>query len=127
MNSPRGRRNSIRYPLEAPVVFRWKGDNGVFQQNEGWSRDVSERGVFVVAASCPPACADIELRIDFAAVPAVMRGMQMEVDGRVLRVEPGTSERKGGFAVLAKQALLSESDDTAEKSRAIFVPKVVAN
>jgi hypothetical protein len=81
--------------------------------------------VFVIAAMCPPLRVDIELRIDFAASPGVMRAMQMEVDGKVLRVEAGTGERNGGFAVLAKQALLSEGNDTAEKPRASFGPKVL--
>lgn len=127
VNSPRGRRNSIRYPLEAPVVFRWKDEGGVYQLGEGQSRDVSERGVFVIAANCPPTRADVELTIDFAALPTVMRAMQMEVEGRVVRVEPGMGQRNGGFAVLAEQALLSESDDIAEKARAAFGPKVVVN
>jgi len=43
----------------------------------------------------------------------------MEVDGRVLRVEQATAAGIGGFAVLAKDAILRENEKAhAEKIRA---------
>lgn len=90
-------RATIRFPLEAPVAFRWTDENGNRQQGEGSSRDISERGAFVFAAACPPVGSNVELRIPLEGLPDATG---IDLEGCVVRVEqarPG--KRSSGFAV----------------------------
>jgi PilZ domain len=106
MGSGRPARNYMRYPVEAPVFFRWKDAGGNEHQGEGTSRDISEAGAFVLTAVSPPPGADIELRISFPAVPDAMTAVPMQIDGRVLRVEEiAAGGEIGGFAFLTKQVI----------------------
>lgn len=117
MDFTRGLRKSMRFPLQAPVVFWWRDENDAYQQSEGWSRDISERGAFVFAVACPPVGADVGLRISFAALPEAPRAQRMEVEGRVLRVEqPRTGKGSSGFAVLSNEVILRENDESTEEA-----------
>jgi hypothetical protein len=110
-------RTTIRFPLQASVVFWWRDETGTCRQGEGHSRDVSESGAFVIAVDCPPPGASVGLRMFVEAFPDGTRAMRMEVEGRVLRVEPsvaGTEYR--GFAVLSNEAMLEEHDESSEDS-----------
>ena len=66
-------RKTLRFPLEAWVAFSWKDDNGMEQRAKGRSRDISERGVFVLANNCPPVGVKIALRIYCRRLPALLR------------------------------------------------------
>jgi hypothetical protein len=104
--SERAARRDMRYPVKAPVFFRWKDAGGNEHQGEGISRDISETGAFVLSAAAPPPGADIELRISFPAVPDAMTAVPMQIDGRVLRVEEiAAGAEIGGFAFLTKQVI----------------------
>jgi len=108
-------RNAIRFPLEASVQFWWKDETGTDHQNEGRSRDISERGVFVVSNDCPPQGVKIGLRLSLEELPNVARGLWMAIDGYVLRVENwagGWGREKYGFAVFSEEAMLKENDQT---------------
>jgi hypothetical protein len=102
----------MRYPVKAPVSFWWKDESGDQRQGEGTSRDVSETGTFVFAPGCPPVGADVALRIFLVALPGATRVLRMEVDGRVLRVEQATAAGSSGFAVLTKDAILRENEES---------------
>ena len=104
-------RTTIRYPLEAPVVFWWRNENGVSKQEQGWGRDASDRGAFVVSAVCPPVGTAIGLRISMEGFPDEAAALRIDVKGRVLRVE--RSEASGGndgFAVLLSNAIVAGSE-----------------
>jgi hypothetical protein len=110
-NLGRVARTTIRYPLETSVVFWWKDKNGIYQQNEGRGRDVSDRGAFVFAAACPPIGTSIGLRISLEGFPDAAPALRIEVEGRVLRVEQSRSgERSSGFAVLLSNAIVAGSE-----------------
>jgi PilZ domain len=105
------RRKAMRFPLDVPVVFWWMDANGVYQLGEGRSYDVSESGVFVCARACPPAGAQVGLKIPIPEILDAPRALRMEVAGRVLRVEQVRSgEGRDGFAILSDQAILREND-----------------
>ena len=103
----------MRFPLDVPVAFWWTDANGGHQLGKGRSFDVSELGVFVCASDCPPAGAQVGLKISISitGVPDAPRALRMEVQGRVLRVEQVRSgEGRDGFAILSDQAILREND-----------------
>jgi hypothetical protein len=103
VNATSGARKTIRFPLQAPVVFWWTDENGNHQQGEGRSRDISESGTFVLAAACPPLGAGVGLRISLEAVPDTTETLPIELDGHVLRVEHSDAANENtGFAVLRK-------------------------
>jgi hypothetical protein len=98
-----GARKTIRFPLRASVVFWWTDENGNHQQGEGRSRDISEGGTFVHAASCPPLGASVGLRISFEAAAGAPETLPIEFDGHVLRVEQASvGNENRGFAVLRR-------------------------
>jgi hypothetical protein len=107
---PRVARTAIRYPLETAVAFWWRDENGQNQQFEGRGRDVSDRGVFVFASTCPPVGTGIGLRISLDGLPDLAPALRIDVEGRVLRVEPARSgETSGGFAVMLSNAKVADS------------------
>lgn len=110
-NLPKIARATIRYPLETQVVFWWEDENGIFQQSEGHGRDLSDRGVFVFASCCPPVGTGVGLRISLGGSTDAPSELRIEVEGRVLRVEPSRSgERSSGFAVLLLNARVAGSE-----------------
>jgi hypothetical protein len=103
-------RTTIRYPLEASVVFWWKGENGIFQQAQGRGRDASDRGAFVVSKLCPPVGTVIGLRIFVEGFPDKAAALRIDVEGLVLRVECSEdSGENSGFAVLLSNAIVAGS------------------
>lgn len=102
----------MRFPMDVPVTFWWTDANGVHQLGDGRSFDVSELGVFVCASGCPPAGAQVGLKISITEEPDAPGALRMEVEGRVLRVEQARSgEGRDGFAILSDQAILRESEE----------------
>jgi len=101
----------MRYPLEAPVLFWWRDEIGNSHQGEGTSRDVSETGTYVFADSCPPAGANVALKILLVAPLDATKVLNFEFKGLVLRVEQAAPGRaKGGFAVLSDATILSQNE-----------------
>ena len=80
-----GPRASIRFPSASRgCVLWWTDENGNRQQAEGSSRDISERGAFVFAATCPPVGSSVELRIPLEGLPDTTG---IDLAGSVVRVE----------------------------------------
>jgi PilZ domain-containing protein len=116
---PRQPRKAIRFPLEAPIAFRW-ADRGIEKRGEGRTHDISEIGAFVLSTICPPAGSDISFNILLPTVPGIEPTTRVEAVGRVLRVEQAHG-RKGrdGFAILARHTLLrvNNRDEPDAQSR----------
>ena len=109
-NAPRLARTTIRYPLEASVLFWWKDENGILKQEHGRGRDASDRGAFIVCAACPPLDTPIALTIFMEGLPGEAAALRIEVEGRVLRVERSESSAgNSGFAVLLSNAIVARS------------------
>ena len=111
--SERPARKKMRFPVVAPVFFRWKDANGNEHRGEGTSRDISETGAFVLTAVSPPLGVDIELRITLVGLLKAMTAGRMELGGRILRVEQTAAGRGiGGFAVLTQEVIFLELDES---------------
>ena len=119
MDLTRGPRKSVRFALQAPVILWWKDKNGNDQQGEGCTRDISETGVFVLAADCPSAGASVRLRVFLPALRGAPRALQMDVDARVLRTEQAYGTKTTGFAVASEKVILRENNDPTDGGRFI--------
>ena len=87
-----------RYRLEVPVIFSWKDAQGIRQEQEGLTRDLSIRGVFVVATTPPPLDANIKLK-GFLPAGGKVLPVRMFGEGQVVRVEAVPGSLPLGFAV----------------------------
>jgi hypothetical protein len=92
--------------LEALTVFWWL-DSGVVKRSEGRTRDISERGAFVLASTCPPQGIQIGFKVFLPELSGFESGSRVEADGHVLRVEWAQGyEECGGFAILMEHMLM---------------------
>ena len=89
-------RKSVRFQLRLPVIFQWNDAQGGRQQNGGFTRDISTRGLFVYSPIPPPPDVTVELEVMLPPLEESGHGVRLQSEGRVLRIE-----RKGeqaGFA-----------------------------
>jgi hypothetical protein len=106
----------MRFPIDVPVSFWWQDSIGERQQVEGHTYDVSELGAFVLASRCPPPGAHVNVKISIGALPDAPRGLRMEIEGLVLRVEQiEMGQRRDGFAILSTQAILHDGPEGTEE------------
>jgi hypothetical protein len=104
--APRQPRKAIRFPLEAPIAFRW-ADSGIEKRGEGRTHDISEVGAFILSSICPPVGTEISFKIFLPVLPGFEPKTRVEAVGRVLRVEQARGlEGREGFAVLSRHTLL---------------------
>ena len=100
----------MRFPLEAHVVFWWWDEEGSYRKTDGWSRDVSVRGAYIIAADCPPVGAAVGLTVLIPQVPGAKRAPRMEMAGRVLRVDQMPSGAGScGFAVSSEEVFFVDA------------------
>ena len=115
MARPGHRRKAIRFPLEAPISFWWM-DSGVVKRSEGKTRDVSERGAFVLATTCPPRGIQIGFKLSLPALPGFEHKTRVEADGQVIRVKQLRGRKEcEGFAILTQHVILQFNSDTYER------------
>ena len=111
MGGPKRWRNSIRFPLQARVAFQCRDREGNQGEAEGTSRDISEKGAFVLTVDSPPVGANVELRLLLPRLDEARAATRIDIQGTVLRVEEVHAGRyKSGFAVLTTEATLREND-----------------
>ena len=91
-------RHISRLPLKVPVIFRWRDRQGTRCRGNGFTRDLSSEGMFVVSDRCPPAGAAIKLNLILPALSREALGLRMAGQGRVLRVDATGGAPTGGFA-----------------------------
>ena len=104
--APRQPRKAIRFPLAAPIVFRWS-DSGIEKRGEGRTHDISEIGAFVLSSICPPLGTEIRFDIFLPVLPGFEPKTRVEAVGKVLRVEQARGiEGRDGFAILSRHTLL---------------------
>ena len=110
-------RREIRYPLRARSEFIWVGRDGAQHEASGRSRDLSEHGAYILAKVCPPMGAMIRTVIRFPYRRDPIRSRQIEMDGRVVRVELMLTNKAGwGFAVASTHSVLHDSDKLDDES-----------
>jgi hypothetical protein len=96
------RRVALRYALHARVVFAWDDAAGLRRESRGHTRDVGQKGAFVLAPDCPPRGTPVSLSIFLPVVGAETKVLRLEVEGRVLRSGIGsvTPDSSAGPATL---------------------------
>ncbi len=94
------KRGALRYALRASVIFAWEDAGGARHENRGHTRDVGQKGAYIIASECPPKGTPISLSIFLPGAAAETPVSRMEAQGRVLRAERVTETSEGpGFAV----------------------------
>lgn len=88
-------RKAKRFQLSAFVLFSWRRSDGTYQEAEGVTRDISMRGIFVLAANVPEMGANIELYAYLPALSEQGKVTKLHADGRILRVEQQGATGKG--------------------------------
>jgi len=114
------RRHTRRYELTNPVKFWWLDPSGSIQASQGKTSDISSSGVMVIASKCPPKGARIQATITVAPRDGSDRPLELNVEGIVVRIEPGKptgrSQRSVGFAASVNFYFeLSDDSDDLEK------------
>jgi hypothetical protein len=100
------RRGAIRYPLQVPASFSWEDEERNVRQGEGCTRDISEKGVFVDAALCPPIGSSVEIRFSLPALSDSSRRMDVQHTGETLRLERTEQGGPGcGFAIRSREVV----------------------
>ncbi|MGO8814731.1 MAG: PilZ domain-containing protein [Terriglobia bacterium] len=89
-----------RYDLKVPVIFEWKGEDGIRRKQVGLTHDISVGGAAVFAMTPPPVNAYIKLKAFRLPVGQTLP-MRMFGKGQVVRVEAARGRLPGGFAVAA--------------------------
>ncbi len=102
-------RAAVRYALEARVAFSWTDEQGVSQKGLGWTRDISPKGVYVVASGCPPRSAAVALSVQLPVSDPQTRALSLETQGRVLRVDLRREGGWSGFSVEHERVSLCAS------------------
>jgi hypothetical protein len=98
VNGLMDRRRHIRFALRGFVSLSWQERDDLRLEGNGFTRDISEHGVFVLTGARLPLGEAIQLEIVFCS-PGTNSVVRMSAEGRVLRVEPGPrSEDMGGCA-----------------------------
>jgi hypothetical protein len=91
------RRRHVRFGLKAPLSLVCKEDHHGECDGNGYTRDVSECGLFVVTDAQVPLNAKIHIEIEFTTV-VTHSPLVMTADGRIVRIESKPGEA-AGFAV----------------------------
>ena len=108
------KRRETRYNLGAPVSFTWKDHKGAFHRGDGFTRDISVSGFFILTDTPPPTEAPVQTEIIFPSLEGDST-LHLRSEGRVLRVELQSGDHaRCGFAAESKTfALRSSGTDRA--------------
>ena len=85
MKDPIERRNSRRFPITLPVLFRWADSEEHY--DVGHCGNIGRGGIFIFAAKCPPVGVEIDVELMLPAFDLVPHPMRIRCTGRVIRVE----------------------------------------
>jgi len=91
-------RKARRYRLSVPAFYCWERADGILQEAQGITRDISSRGVFILGDALPPAGAHLELNVYLPSLSGTPRSVQLNGEGAVLRAG-GAEVGQSGFAV----------------------------
>jgi hypothetical protein len=88
-------RQSKRYRLKASVTFSWEHSDGSTMRGEGYTRDISPSGVYVLTSDRLPSGAVLELEVALPSLRGQRTGAYLRTHGHVVRSE------EVGFAAAA--------------------------
>jgi hypothetical protein len=98
------RRQSMRFPLRAPVLLSW-AELGEMRRGAGFTRDICTRATYVMwEHECNPPVGET-VAVDILLPPLEQGGESLRFcgEGRVLR--QGSGDEEPGFAVLVELAV----------------------
>jgi len=100
-------RHMRRYRLRTPVNFSWRRSDGDELHGEGFTRDISPCGVYVVCAEVVPSGTSIDVEVRLPSLRAGRHaGACLRTQGHVVRSE------SLGFAVCADLGFRMQFSDT---------------
>src|SRR5437588_3058697 len=88
-------RQNKRYRLRASVAFSWANTDGNTMRGEGYTRDISPAGVYVLTSDRLPSSTTVKLEVTLPSLNEKRNGASLRTQGRVVRSE------KVGFAIAA--------------------------
>ncbi len=88
-------RQHKRYRLSALVSFEWESNGESVRHGEGYTRDISPAGVFVVTNQALPVGTAVRLEVDLPGLQPENTGPRLRTQAHVIRAE------RGGFAAIA--------------------------
>jgi hypothetical protein len=80
-------RKSMRFPVEARVVYKWIDETGTQREAEGRTLNISARGALVSSRENPPQGAAIQLQVFLPPVPMTVSTLPILMEARVVRIE----------------------------------------
>ncbi len=90
-------------------------DEGVLQTGQGFTRDISSKGMFIYSDSKPPTKADLRVRVSFSSFAQTLTKVQLRANSLVVRVEPASAPGTDyGFAILNRNYELHDGVSTIE-------------
>jgi hypothetical protein len=119
-------RRTMRFPLDAEVIFWWWDREENYRKSVGRCRDVSIQGAYIFANTCPPVGTTVGLTMIVSTCSATGRPVRMETAGRVLRVDKSASG-KPGFAVLGEEMIFVEGDQIKYEGNSNDISTRLAN
>ena len=111
------RRGATRFRLRLAVVFSWRDEQGIVQGSEGWSRDLSSRGIYVRADMLPPVGTAVEMNVFLPEPGYQIRAAELHAKGPVVRIDRHAGTQSSGFAAMNHTVLLRESSERAAKEK----------
>jgi hypothetical protein len=99
-------RQNKRYRLRTAVKFFWENSQGSMSQGEGYTRDISPSGVFVLTGDRLPLGATVKLEVALPSPRKEPSGALLRTRGHVVRSE------QLGFAAVAEMGFRMQFPDT---------------
>jgi hypothetical protein len=99
-------RRAVRYTLETQVIFSWSDTDGSSRESRGRTRDISPKGAYIIAASCPPLGASLAMSFYLPTLTGGSQTIQVRAQSRVLRIDSSGAGQCAGFSVENVRATL---------------------
>ncbi|MGC2193838.1 MAG: PilZ domain-containing protein [Terriglobales bacterium] len=99
-------RQSKRYRLRASVTFSWEHSDGSTMRGEGYTRDISPSGVYVLTSDRLPSGAVVKLEVALPSLRGQGSGAYLRTQGNVVRSE------EVGFAATANMGFRMQLPET---------------
>jgi len=99
-------RQNKRYRLKAVVTFSWLQADGGAMRGEGYTRDISPSGVFVVTGDQLPSGTAVKLEVALPSLQGKSSGASLRTQGHVVRSE------ETGFAAAADMGFRMKFPET---------------
>ena len=94
-------RRSPRFEVHVPLMFDWQDESGARRRGGGFTRDISETGLFAWCdGDCPSCSTVIHITLLFPGFEPTYKAWRMESRGYVMRTIDNASEGRGFAALL---------------------------